>query len=69
MDEACQEGNIFLTTIGCICIILGRRFEQMKDDDIVYNIGHSDVEIDVKWLNENAVEKVKSSPRSGSTTG
>lgn len=24
MDEACQEGNIFVTTTGCIDIILGR---------------------------------------------
>ena len=29
----------------------------MKDDAIVCNIGHFDVEIDVKWLDENAVEK------------
>ncbi|TKC35122.1 hypothetical protein EI555_015934, partial [Monodon monoceros] len=46
MDEACQEGNIFVTTTGCIDIILGRHFEQMKDDAIVCNIGHFDMEID-----------------------
>lgn len=62
MDEACQEGNIFVTT-GCVDIILGRHFEQMKDDAIVCNIGHFDVEIDVKWLNENAVEKVNIKPQ------
>uniref|UniRef100_A0A8C0DZL5 adenosylhomocysteinase n=1 Tax=Balaenoptera musculus TaxID=9771 RepID=A0A8C0DZL5_BALMU len=56
MDEACQEGNIFVTTTGCIDIILSRHFEQMRDDAIVCNIGHFDVEIDVKWLNENTVE-------------
>uniref|UniRef100_A0A8C9C9A0 adenosylhomocysteinase n=1 Tax=Phocoena sinus TaxID=42100 RepID=A0A8C9C9A0_PHOSS len=56
MDEACQEGNIFVTTTDCIDIILGRHFEQMKDDAIVCNIGHFDMEIDVKWLNENTVE-------------
>ncbi|KAJ8794844.1 hypothetical protein J1605_018784 [Eschrichtius robustus] len=56
MDEACQEGNIFVTTTGCINIILSRHFEQMRDDAIVCNIGHFDVEIDVKWLNENTVE-------------
>ncbi|XP_014643060.1 PREDICTED: adenosylhomocysteinase, partial [Ceratotherium simum simum] len=63
MDEACQEGNIFVTTTGCIDIILGRHFEQMKDDAIVCNIGHFDVEIDVKWLNENAVQKVNIKPQ------
>ncbi|XP_007474280.1 adenosylhomocysteinase isoform X1 [Monodelphis domestica] len=63
MDEACKEGNIFVTTTGCIDIILGRHFEQMKDDAIVCNIGHFDVEIDVKWLNQNAVEKVTVKPQ------
>ncbi|KAH0513934.1 Adenosylhomocysteinase [Microtus ochrogaster] len=63
MDEACKEGNIFVTTTGCVDIILGRHFEQMKDDAIVCNTGHFDVEIDVKWLNENAVEKVNIKPQ------
>uniref|UniRef100_H0XVM6 Adenosylhomocysteinase n=1 Tax=Otolemur garnettii TaxID=30611 RepID=H0XVM6_OTOGA len=63
MDEACQEGNIFVTTTGCTDIILGRHFEQMKDDAVVCNIGHFDVEIDVKWLNENAVKKVNIKPQ------
>nr|KAF6492403.1 hypothetical protein HJG59_009607 [Molossus molossus] len=35
----------------------------MKDDAIVCNIGHFDVEIDVKWLNVNAVEKVNIKPQ------
>lgn len=35
----------------------------MKDDAVVCNIGHFDVEIDVKWLNENAVEKVNIKPQ------
>ena len=35
----------------------------MKDDAIVCNIGHFDVAIDVKWLNENAVEKVNIKPQ------
>ncbi|XP_012860158.1 adenosylhomocysteinase-like, partial [Echinops telfairi] len=63
MDEACQEGNIFVTTTGCVGIILGRHFEQMKDDAVVCNIGHFDVEIDVKRLNENSVEKVDIKPQ------
>ncbi|KAK6471632.1 adenosylhomocysteinase A [Huso huso] len=62
MDEACREGNIFVTTTGCEDILLGRHFEQMKDDSIVCNIGHFDVEIDVKWLNENS-EKINIKPQ------
>lgn len=35
----------------------------MKDDSIVCNIGHFDVEIDVAWLNTNAKEKVEIKPQ------
>lgn len=40
-----------------------RHFEQMKDDAIVCNIGHFDVEVDAKWLNQNAVEVVNVKPQ------
>ncbi|XP_074914848.1 adenosylhomocysteinase isoform X2 [Buteo buteo] len=63
MEEACKEGNIFVTTTGCTDIVQGRHFEQMKDDAIVCNIGHFDVEVDAKWLNENAVEAVNVKPQ------
>uniref|UniRef100_UPI00358EF4E0 adenosylhomocysteinase n=1 Tax=Myxine glutinosa TaxID=7769 RepID=UPI00358EF4E0 len=63
MDEACKEGNIFVTTTGCKDIIMGKHFEQMKEDSIVCNIGHFDCELDVKWLNENAKEKVTVKPQ------
>uniref|UniRef100_G3SFV2 adenosylhomocysteinase n=1 Tax=Gorilla gorilla gorilla TaxID=9595 RepID=G3SFV2_GORGO len=58
MDEARQEGDVFVTTTGCVDIILGQHFEQTKDDTIVCNTGYFDVEMDVKWLNKNTVEKV-----------
>lgn len=54
MDEACKEGNIFVTTTGCKDIITSKHFEQMQEDSIVCNIGHFDCEIDVAWLNQNA---------------
>ncbi|XP_028826048.1 adenosylhomocysteinase [Denticeps clupeoides] len=63
MEDACKEGNIFVTTTGCEDIIVGRHFEQMKDDSIVCNIGHFDCEIDVSWLNKNAEEKVNIKPQ------
>jgi len=62
MDEACKEGNIFVTTTGCEDIIMGKHFEQMKDDAIVCNIGHFDCEIDVSWLNNNT-ERVNIKPQ------
>ncbi|KAG7229545.1 hypothetical protein INR49_031969 [Caranx melampygus] len=63
MDEACKEGNIFVTTTGCEDIILGQHFENMKDDAIVCNIGHFDCEIDMSWLTKNAAEKVNIKPQ------
>lgn len=63
MDEASKEGNIFVTTTGCEDIILGRHFENMKDDAIVCNIGHFDCEIDMAWLTKNAKAKVNIKPQ------
>jgi len=63
MDEACKMGKIFVTATGCRDIILARHFEQMPDKAIVCNIGHFDVELDVKWLNENCKEKVNIKPQ------
>uniref|UniRef100_A0A6Q2Y6Z4 adenosylhomocysteinase n=1 Tax=Esox lucius TaxID=8010 RepID=A0A6Q2Y6Z4_ESOLU len=63
MEEACKEGNIFVTTTGCEGILLGKHFEHMKDDAIVCNIGHFDCEIDMNWLNANAAEKINIKPQ------
>ncbi|KAM9814210.1 adenosylhomocysteinase [Neosynchiropus ocellatus] len=63
MDEACKEGNIFVTTTGCEDIIMGHHFECMKDDSIVCNIGHFDCEIDMAWLNKNAAERINIKPQ------
>jgi len=63
MDEAVKEGQIFVTATGCRDIILGRHFEQMKDDAIVCNIGHFDVEIDVAWLKANAASVLNIKPQ------
>lgn len=50
MEEACTQGNIFVTTTGNRDIILGQHLTQMPNDAIVCNIGHFDTEIDVAWL-------------------
>jgi len=63
MEEAVKEGNIFVTTTGCRDIITGVHFEAMKDDAIVCNIGHFDIEIDVAWIKANAVKKVNIKPQ------
>lgn len=50
MEDAAAEGNIFVTTTGCCDIIRGEHIAQMKNDAIICNIGHFDIEIDVAWL-------------------
>jgi adenosylhomocysteinase len=50
MEEAAAQGNIFVTTTGCCDIIRGEHIQQMKNDAIICNIGHFDIEIDVAWM-------------------
>lgn len=63
MEEAAPRGNVFVTTTGCKDIIRGEHFVQMPEDAIVCNIGHFDCEIDVKWLDKNAKEKINIKPQ------
>ncbi|CAF3711435.1 unnamed protein product [Rotaria sordida] len=57
MEEASKIGRIFVTATGCRDIILSQHMLQMPDNAIICNIGHFDIEIDVAWLNKNAVSK------------
>lgn len=50
MEDAVAEGDIFVTTTGNRDIITGEHMGQMKNDAIVCNIGHFDLEIDMAWL-------------------
>jgi len=63
MEEASTKGRIYVTTTGCKNIICGQHFLNMPDDAIVCNIGHFDCEIDVVWLENNAVEKMNIKPQ------
>lgn len=63
LEEAAPRASVFVTTTGCKDIILGEHFLQMPEDSIVCNIGHFDTEIDVKWLETNAKEKVNIKPQ------
>ncbi|MCC9601520.1 adenosylhomocysteinase [Stieleria sp. JC731] len=56
MENACKEGNLFVTTTGNKDIILGEHMKEMPEDAICCNIGHFDTEIDVAWL-ESEVEQ------------
>ncbi|KAM2567867.1 hypothetical protein TB1_010175 [Malus domestica] len=63
LEEAVKQASIFVTATGCRDIICAEHFMEMQEDSIVCNIGHFDVEIDVAWLEKNAVEKVNIKPQ------
>lgn len=50
MEEAVEEGDIFVTATGNRDILTGKHMSRMKNDAIVCNIGHFDLEIDMAWL-------------------
>ncbi len=50
MNDACKEGDIFLTCTGQIEVIRKEHFLRMKDGAILGNVGHFDQEIDVRGL-------------------
>ena len=52
MEEAVKQGDIFVTTTGCCDIICIEHMEKMKNDAVVCNIGHFDIEIQVGALNK-----------------
>jgi adenosylhomocysteinase len=63
MEEAAPQGNIFVTTTGCRDIIRGEHMSVMREDAILSNIGHFDIEIDVAWLNKNSTKKINVKPQ------
>ncbi|KAH9040520.1 S-adenosyl-L-homocysteine hydrolase [Lactarius hengduanensis] len=63
MEDAAPRANVFVTTTGNRDIITAKHFQVMKEDAIVSNIGHFDVEIDVAWLKANAKQVVNVKPQ------
>lgn len=63
MEEAVKEAKIVVTATGVCGIVRQEHFELMRDDTIVCNIGHFDVEIDVAWLNANCQSVVNVKPQ------
>lgn len=56
MEEAAKAGDFFITVTGCRDVITENSFQNMKDGAILCNAGHFDVEVDVRYLKENAIE-------------
>jgi len=63
MEEAAGQGDIFVTATGCRDVITGAHMQRMKDNAILCNIGHFDLEIDVKWLEEKCARQEEVKPQ------
>ncbi|MFN0057433.1 MAG: adenosylhomocysteinase [Planctomycetota bacterium] len=64
MEEIAPLGNIFVTATGCCDVIRPEHLDRMKNDAIVCNIGHFDLEIDVAYLNgRKDLKKVNIKPQ------
>lgn len=59
MEEAVKVADIVITATGCKDVVTERHFEVIKDGCILANAGHFDVEVNVKYLYENAVKVEK----------
>ncbi len=64
MEDALEEGNIFVTATGNKDVITREHMLKMKDQAIVCNIGHFDNEIQVDLLNDlKDVQKLNIKPQ------
>ena len=57
MADAAPLGDVFVSVTGCKDVITAEHYAVMKPDALLSNAGHFDCEVDVKWLNEHAVDK------------
>ena len=57
LEDIVDKIDIFITATGCKDIITKSHFEKMKQGAIICNIGHFDVEVDMKWLNKHTEKR------------
>ena len=62
MAEAARVGDLFVTVTGDRDVVTAEHFALMKNGALLCNAGHFDVEVDVKWLRENALERREMKP-------
>ena len=55
MAEAAPLGDVFVTVTGCRDVMTSEHFVKLKNDAILCNAGHFDVEVNVRQLHETAV--------------
>ncbi|MBS7262078.1 MAG: adenosylhomocysteinase [Eubacteriales bacterium] len=55
MKEAARRGDVFITVTGCRDVMTQEHFPLLKDEAILCNAGHFDVEVNVEQLRSAAV--------------
>jgi adenosylhomocysteinase len=64
MDEVAGIADIFVTATGCKDVILRKHLDAMKNQAIVCNIGHFDLEIDIASMtSDKKLKKVEIKPQ------
>lgn len=58
MTDAAKIGDMFITVTGCKDVITKSAFEIMRNEAILCNAGHFNVEIDMEYLENNCAEKI-----------
>jgi len=56
-DDAAAAGDVFITVTGNKGVLRGRHFDVMRSGAILANAGHFDVELELAYLEANAVSK------------
>ncbi|MFT4585890.1 MAG: adenosylhomocysteinase [Gammaproteobacteria bacterium] len=59
MNDACQVGDVFVTTTGCCDVITEQHMKKMKNLAIVCNIGHFDSEIQIEAMKKYKWQEIK----------
>ena len=62
MIEAARQGDVFVTSTGCEKIITTEHFKVMKNNALLANAGHFDVEVDKAALEKLSVKKENRKP-------
>ncbi|KAL1922536.1 uncharacterized protein VTP21DRAFT_10075 [Calcarisporiella thermophila] len=61
LENVMSTGNIFVVTTGCPSVIGGDHMMNMREDAVLLSVGNGN-EIDVAWLEKNAVESTNIKP-------
>ena len=62
MDQAAALGDIFITATGCKDVIVDRHFAKMKNNALIANAGHFDVEFNKDHLRAMSRDVVERKP-------